>query len=101
MNELDRFLTRVFSLARRAPESVPTERPFGLETAVLAHWENSRSPQSGPGIVLRLRWAAIFACTVALLNIAWKRDELSQFSIRSDAETRIVDSALLAGFENE
>lgn len=101
MDQLDRTLTRVFVMARRTSEPDPAELPFGLETAVLAHWEDFRSPQVVPNILLKLRWAAILACAAALIGIAWERDELLQLSIRLDNETRIADSALLAGFEDE
>ena len=43
----DRLLDLIFRLARRAPVSAIAEMPYGLETAVLAHWSRSRRASLG------------------------------------------------------
>jgi len=74
--------------------------PFGMETAVLAHWRSSRaSSKSDIGMLGVFRWAAILACVVAVAGGAWKREDIAQISQRLDPETRIVNSALLAGLD--
>jgi hypothetical protein len=96
MKNVEQLLRQTFVLARRDPAPLPSELPFGMETAVLAEWRSSRSKidiNSSPVF----RWAAIVTCAVALLGGAWKRDELAQISRRFDPETRIVDSAFLTG----
>jgi hypothetical protein len=93
-------LDHAFALARRRPDSVPSELPFGMETAVLAQWRSSRaSAKSDTGMLRVFRWTAILACLMAVAGGAWKRDDIAQISHRRDPETRIVDSAFLAGLD--
>ena len=100
MKRIEHLLDHAFALARRAGDPVPSEPPFGMETAVLAQWRSSRgSSKIDIGILAVFRWAAILACVVALAGAAWKRDDIAQISQRLDPETRIVDSALLAGLD--
>ena len=98
-NEL---LSRIFSLARRVPAPPPDEMPFGLETAVLAHWREASAQRAGSAGLLRgMRWAALTACVVALLALTLNKDELAAFQNRFDPETRVADSAISAGFDYE
>ena len=98
-NEL---LSRIFSVARSAPTPEPNEMPFGLETAVLAHWREASAQRDGSAGLLRaMRWAALTACAVALLTATLKKDELAAFQNRFDPETRVADSAISAGFDYE
>ena len=98
-NEL---LSRIFSLARRVPAPPPNEMPFGLETAVLAHWREASARRAGNAGLLRgMRWAALTACVVALLAVTLNKDELAAFQNRFDPETRVADSAISAGFDYE
>src|SRR5437016_6755790 len=100
MKRIEQLLDHAFALARRARAPVPSEPPFGMETAVLAQWRSSRrSSKIDIGMLAVFRWAAILACVVALAGAAWKRDDIAQISQRLDPETRIVDSALLAGLD--
>jgi hypothetical protein len=93
-------LDHAFALARRRPDSVPTELPFGMETAVLAQWRSSRaSAKSDTGLLRVFRWTAILACLLAVAGGAWKLDDIARISHRLDPETRIVDSAFLAGLD--
>jgi hypothetical protein len=101
MKNTDQFLNRIFKISRRNPDPIPSELPFGLETAVLAHWRASSRGRANGGTVRAMRWAALVACAVALLSAICQRDELAQFSRRSDPQTRIADSALAAGFDYE
>jgi hypothetical protein len=42
MKGTEQLLDHAFALACRAGEPVPSELPFGMETAVLAQWRSSR-----------------------------------------------------------
>ncbi len=101
--DANRLLQSLFALARRTPP--PNERleiPFGLETAVLAHWREARAQRpNNTGLLTGLRWAALFACAIALLAGALEGDELSAFNHRNDPETRVADSAIVAGYGYE
>ena len=98
----NKLLARIFSLARSAPAPPPNEMPFGLETAVLAHWREASTQKDGNAGLLRgMRWAALTACAVALLAATLKKDELAAFQNRFDPETRVADSAISAGFDYE
>ena len=100
MKGIEQLLDHAFALARRSGDQVPSELPLGLETAVLAQWRSSReSSKVDIGMLAVFRWAAILACVVAVAGAAWKCEEIAQISQRLDPETRIVDSALLAGLD--
>jgi hypothetical protein len=100
MKGTEQLLDHAFALARRARDPVPLELPFGMETAVLAQWRSSRgSSKIDVGILPVFRWAAIMACVVAVMGGAWKHEDIAEISQRLDPETRIVDSALLAGLD--
>jgi hypothetical protein len=100
MRGTEQLLNRAFALARRARDPVPSELPFGMETAILAQWKSSRASSTiDVGMLRVFRWAAILACVVALAGGAWKRDDIAQISQRMDPESRIVNSALLAGLD--
>lgn len=91
----EQFLQRVFALSRRTPDPAVTEPPFGLETAVLAHWRDSvRQGHANGGLLRGLRWAALLACIIALLAGAVESDELLAFQNRFDPEARVADSAV-------
>jgi hypothetical protein len=98
----DQLLQRMFSLTRRVPITEIPEMPYGLETAVLAHWrEASAHRAQNAGLLRGLRWGALLACAVALLAGALESDELAAFSNRSDPATRIADSAITLGYGYE
>jgi hypothetical protein len=100
MKGTEQLLDHAFALARRACDPVPSEPPFGMETAVLAQWRSSRgSSRLDIGMLAVFRWAAILACVIAVAGGAWKYEEIAPISQRLDPETRIVDSALLAGLD--
>jgi hypothetical protein len=98
----NQLLNRIFSLSRRVPDSRPNDMPFGLETAVLAHWRTAAAPDSANAGLLRgLRWAALVACAVAVLTAVLESDQLAAFRNRSDPATRVADSALSASYGYE
>jgi hypothetical protein len=100
MKGIEQLLDHAFALARRARDPVPSELPFGVETAVLAQWQSSRgSSKIDMGMLAVFRWAAILACVIAVAGAAWKYEDIAHISQRLDPETRIVDSALLAGLD--
>lgn len=98
MKEPEQLLDHAFALARCAGNPVPSELPFGMETAVLAQWRSSRAAWK-IDILRVFRRAAILACIVAVAGGVWKREDIAQISRRLDPETRIVDAALLTGLE--
>ena len=101
MKGTEQLLDHAFSLARRARAPVPSELPFGMETAILAQWRDTRvSSKTDVGTLRVFRWAAILACVVAVAGGAWKSDEIAQISQRLDPETRIINSALVAGLDS-
>jgi hypothetical protein len=97
MKGSEQSLDHAFALARCARDPIPSELPFGMETAVLAQWRSSRA--SKIDILRVFRRAAILACVIAVAGGAWKRDDIAQIAQRLDPENRIVDSALLTGLE--
>jgi hypothetical protein len=101
MKRPDQLLDHAFTLARRARDPVPSELPFGMETAILAEWRDTCvSSKTDVGTLRVFRWAAILACVVAIAGGAWKSDEIAQISQRLDPETRIINSALVAGLDS-
>jgi hypothetical protein len=100
MKGTEQLLDHAFSLARRARDPGPSELPFGMETAVLAEWRSSRASSNiDIGLLRVFRWAAILACVVAVAGGAWKLEDIAQIAQRLNPESRIVDSALLAGLD--
>ncbi len=98
----DQFLTRIYALARRAPAPEPTEIPFGMETAVLAHWRAAANRgRENAGLLRGLRWAALAACVIALAVGALQNDELSALGSSFDPTARVADSAIVSGFDYE
>jgi hypothetical protein len=100
MKGTERLLDHAFSLARLARDPVPSELPFGMETAILAHWRDSHaSSNTDIGMLRVFRRAAILACLVAVASGIWESGDIVQISHRLDPETKIVDSALFAGLD--
>ena len=98
----ERLLDRIIRLARRVPACPTPGPPYGLETAVLAHWREAFGHRStNAGLLRGLRWAALAACAVALLTAAFKSDELAAFNQRFDPVARVADSAIVAGYDYE
>ena len=98
----DQLLQRLFGLARRAPKAPVPEIPFGLETAVIAHWKTTVANRSANmGLLRAFRWAALTACGIALIASLLGRDELSAFRQRNELEARLADSAIAAGYDYE
>ncbi len=99
---INQFIDRLFTLARRAPAPEDSAAPFGLETVVLAYWREARAHRlADPNVLRGLRWAALLACAVAFLAVALERDELAAFNSRDDPETNLAASAILTAFGNE
>ncbi|MEO5717571.1 MAG: hypothetical protein ABIR29_03255 [Chthoniobacterales bacterium] len=97
----EKLLDRVFALSRRTPDPQVIEPPFGLETAVLAHWRDAVRQRSANGSLLRgLRWGALLACVIAFFAVVVESNELVAFKLRFDPESRVADSAV-ASFDYE
>ena len=87
MKGTEQLLDHAFTLARRARDPVSSGLPFGMETAVLAHWRNScASSKIDTGMLRVFRWAAILACVVAVASGVWKSEDIAQISQRLDPE---------------
>jgi hypothetical protein len=100
MKGTEQMLDHAFALARCARDPVPSELPFGMETAVLAQWRSARpSSKIDIGMLRVFRWAAILACIAAVAGGVWKSEDIAQISQHLDPETRIVDAAILAGLD--
>lgn len=96
----DQLLQRLFEFVRQAPEVRSSELPYGLETSVLAHWREANANRSaGMGLLRSFRWAALTACAIAVLAGFLGSEELSAFRQRNDAESRLADSAIAAGYD--
>src|SRR2546423_13030061 len=94
MKGTEQLLDHAFTLARRARDPVPSELPFGMETAILAQWKSScASSKIDIGMLRVFRWAAIVACVVAGAGGALERDDVAPISQRLDPGNRIADSA--------
>lgn len=96
----DQLLDRIYALARRAPAPERAEIPFGMETAVLAHWRSAMERSTG-GLLRGLRWAALAACVVALVVGTVQNDELSAWRSSFDPTARVADSAIFTGLDYE
>lgn len=73
MNPINQQLERLLNSAARAPQPVPGEAPFAVESRVLARW---RTSPGGAGdlahmLLPLLRRAALCACLLMLLSIAF------------------------------
>ncbi len=91
----EKLLQRVFALCRRTPDLEVIPVPFGLETAVLAHWRDAlRQRTANGGLLGGLRWGALLACLIALFVGVIESDELVVFKYRFDPEARVADSAV-------
>jgi len=97
MKNTDHILSRLFALSRRDRDPLPP-LPYGLETAVLAHWRAASRESTNAGAMPALRWAAGLACAIALISAGWQRDQLAVLSEGSDLQAEIADSALTSGF---
>jgi hypothetical protein len=100
MKEPEQLLDHAFSLARRARDPIRSDLPFGMETAVLAHWRNSSaSSRSDVGILRIFRWSAIAACVIAVASGVWMGADIAHLSRPMDPETTVVDYAVAAGLD--
>ena len=95
MKDAHRILNKTFLLARCGGTEVQQrELPFGLQTAVLAHWRNSRlHVANGSRMLPALRWAAIIAVFLAIASGAWKWDILMSIAACSEPEVTLINSA--------
>lgn len=96
----DQFLHRIYALARRAPVGEIGEIPFGMETAVLAHWR-AATERTSRGLLRGLRWATLIACIIATLVGALQNEEVSAFRNSFDPTARVAESALVSGLDYE
>ncbi len=102
MKTHDEILQRILSLGRLAAAPVEESMPFGLETMVMAHWRDARQLRlTNPGLLRRLRWAALAACAVAIFAAVWSAEEVAELSHLFAPETHVVDSAMLTAYGND
>lgn len=97
MNPIDRQLNRLFKAASQAPKPEAEAAPFGLETRVMADWRASLQPESGDFFVALFRRAAMGACMLAVVSLAWNYHNLTNGEKSISDELAIADSSLQRG----
>jgi hypothetical protein len=91
MNPIDQSLERLLRAAAQAPESIPCEAPFPLETRILAAWRSGGSEEPSGTLDPLLRRAFYCACGILLLAIAFS---LHSGSEPPPNEILMMDSAI-------
>ena len=76
MNPTEDQLNRLLKAASQAPKAETRAAMFALETRVIAGWRASSQAESGEMLVALCRRAAVFACCLALVSLAWNYREL-------------------------
>lgn len=97
MNPTDRQLNRLFKAASQAPKPGAEEPPFGLETRVMAEWRASLRSENGDFFVAWFRKAAIGACLLAVVSLAWNFHDLTSGEKGISDELAIADSSMQQG----
>lgn len=90
MNETDFSLKRLFRAASRAPEYIPAEAPFALETRVLAAWRHYPTDDHFPMLTV-VRWASLCACVIIVITSALTFHSLTQ---PPPSELVVLDSVI-------
>lgn len=88
-------LDRLLRAASRAPRPGAGAAMFALESRVMAGWRASARADNGETLVLLwCRRAAIFACCLALISLAWNYRDLTG---GTGDELAAADSAMRIG----
>jgi hypothetical protein len=93
MNHIDSCLERLFRAAARAPEHIPAEAPFYVESALLAAWRQDAAAvvDNRAFLVPILRRALVCACAILAISAAVTLHSLSE---TPPSELTVVDSAI-------
>jgi hypothetical protein len=91
-------LTRLLKSAARAPKTETGAARFALEARVLAGWRASARNENGDYVIAWLRRAAICACVLALVSLAWNYRALAGNHAGGD-ELAVADATMKTGVE--
>ncbi len=80
MNPAEDQLDRLLKAAAQAPKVETRAAMFALESRVIGALRASSRADSGEMIVALCRRAAVFACCLALVSLAWNYRELKAHS---------------------
>jgi hypothetical protein len=94
MNPNDERLNRLLQAASRAPKPQAGGARFTLEARVLGQWRASLSNEGGDFLLSWFRRAAIGACVLALVSLAWNYSALTG---STGDELAAADSAMRIG----
>ena len=98
MNPADDQLNRLIKSARRSTPSASETPPFALEARIIGGWRAGSGPEAGDFWVAWFRRAAIGACVLALVSLAWNRHELA-FGVGD--ELAMADAAVRTGVNHD
>ena len=102
MPKVDTELDRLLRAACAAPETEPTEAPFGFDTRVVAHWRAQRSP-NGNGMravtrmLRRVVAGALLVTICASAGAYWQFSENSELAEPTANAYAIADTVIEAG----
>ena len=91
-------LDRLFRAAARAPGPAPENASFALEAKVMGAWRSAAQSSNGDAFVVWLRRAAICACLLAVMSLAWNYGEPARNQGDGD-ELAVADAAMRVGVE--
>ena len=97
MNPIDRQLNRLLKAASQAPKPGAEAASFALETRVMADWRASLQPENGDFFVGLFRRAAMGACVLAVISLAWNYHNLTNGEKGISEELAIADSSMQWG----
>jgi hypothetical protein len=96
MKRMDEQLDRLMKAAAGAPRTETGAALFALEARVLADWRMAGRGENGEALLAWLRRAAIAACLLALVSLAWDFNHLRN---NTGDELAAADSAMRMGIE--
>ncbi len=98
MNPGNDPLARLLKSAARAPKAETGAARFALEARVLAGWRAAARTGNGDYLVAWFRRAAICACVLALVSLAWNYRVLAGSQNGGD-ELAVADATMKTGVE--
>jgi len=101
MRKMDAELNRLLRAAAAAPETEPTEAPFGFDTRVVANWRAHRSNGNGMRAVTwmlrRVVAGALLVTICASAGAYWQFSENSELAEPTANAYAIADTMIEAG----
>jgi hypothetical protein len=98
MNSENDPLDRLLKSAARAPRPETGAARFALEARVLGGWRAAAPADSGDYLVAWLRRAALCACVLALVSLAWNLGAQAGSRSHGD-ELAVADATMRTGVE--